>query len=153
MTNTELKAQIDSQITNETSANAITPTDVGTNLKSLVDYIDQEKRPYKVYSATITQSYEDAPTVVIYENTIGNIVWTRGAAGEYYGTLSTAFTSLKTMIPNSEAILQSDGSAVASGVRIYVQNVNSVIVNTKQNNINADSILSSGYSFEIRVYN
>lgn len=42
MTNTELKAQIDSQITNETSANAITPTDVGTNLKAVVDYVDQE---------------------------------------------------------------------------------------------------------------
>ena len=42
MTNTELKAQIDSQITNETTANAITPTDVGTNLKDIVDYVDQE---------------------------------------------------------------------------------------------------------------
>jgi hypothetical protein len=42
MTSTELKAQIDSQITNETSANAITPTDVGTNLKDIVDYVDQE---------------------------------------------------------------------------------------------------------------
>lgn len=42
MTNTQLKAQIDSQITNETTANAITPTDVGTNLKAVVDYTDQE---------------------------------------------------------------------------------------------------------------
>ncbi|MFY7958408.1 MAG: hypothetical protein ACOVNT_09840 [Flavobacterium macrobrachii] len=42
MTSTELKAQIDSQITNETTANAITPTDVGTNLKDIVDYVDQE---------------------------------------------------------------------------------------------------------------
>ena len=43
MTNTQLKTQIDSQITNETSANAITPTDVGTNVKAVVDYVDQEK--------------------------------------------------------------------------------------------------------------
>lgn len=42
MTNTELKAQIDSQITNETTPNGITPTDVGTNLKAVVDYVDQE---------------------------------------------------------------------------------------------------------------
>lgn len=42
MTSTELKAQIDSQITNETTANAITPTDVGTNLKEIVDYVDQQ---------------------------------------------------------------------------------------------------------------
>jgi len=42
MTNTALKAQIDGQITNETTPAGITPTDVGTNLKSIVDYVDQE---------------------------------------------------------------------------------------------------------------
>ena len=42
MTNITLKAQIDSQITNETLSNSISPTDVGGNLKSVVDYIDQE---------------------------------------------------------------------------------------------------------------
>lgn len=42
MDNTTLKAQIDSQITNETTPSGITPTDVGTNLKSVVDYIDQQ---------------------------------------------------------------------------------------------------------------
>lgn len=48
MTNTELKAQIDSQITNETTANAITPTDVGTNLKDIVDYVDQENANFYI---------------------------------------------------------------------------------------------------------
>jgi len=42
MTNTVLKAQIDSQITNETTPLGITPTKVGGNLKSIVDYVDQE---------------------------------------------------------------------------------------------------------------
>jgi len=42
MINIELKAQIDSQITNETTSNSITPTDVGVNMKELVDYVDQE---------------------------------------------------------------------------------------------------------------
>lgn len=42
MTNTALKAQIDSQITNETLPNSISPTDVGGNLKAVVDYIDQQ---------------------------------------------------------------------------------------------------------------
>ena len=40
MTNTVLKAQIDSHITNETLPNSISPADVGGNLKSVVDYID-----------------------------------------------------------------------------------------------------------------
>lgn len=42
MINTVLKAQIDSQITNETTPSGITPTDVGTNLKAVVDYVDQQ---------------------------------------------------------------------------------------------------------------
>ena len=42
MTNTQLKAQIDSQITNETTENGITPAEVGGNLKLVVDYVDQE---------------------------------------------------------------------------------------------------------------
>ena len=42
MTNTALKAQIDSQVTNETLPNSISPADVGGNLKSVIDYIDQQ---------------------------------------------------------------------------------------------------------------
>lgn len=53
MTNSELKAQIDSQITNETSANAITPTKVGTNMKSIIDLSEKT-------SGTIVQSNTSA---------------------------------------------------------------------------------------------
>lgn len=42
MTNTALKAQIDSQITNETATGGITPYEVGTNLKEIVNYVDQQ---------------------------------------------------------------------------------------------------------------
>ena len=42
MTNTELKAQIDSQITNETTQDSVSPIDVGGNIKAVVDYTDQE---------------------------------------------------------------------------------------------------------------
>lgn len=42
MTNIALKAQIDSQITNETLPNSVSPTDVGGNLKAVVDYVDQQ---------------------------------------------------------------------------------------------------------------
>ena len=42
MTNTELKNNIDAAITNKTSASSITPTNVGAQIKSTVDYIDQE---------------------------------------------------------------------------------------------------------------
>ena len=55
MTNTALKAQIDSQITNETSPNSISPADVGGNLKSVVDYIDQQV-PIKISRQVIASS-------------------------------------------------------------------------------------------------
>ena len=63
MTNTTLKAQIDSQITNETLSNSISPTDVGGNLKSVVDYIDQFY--VKEYIAQIAQSGTNAPTAQV----------------------------------------------------------------------------------------
>lgn len=42
MTNTELKTNIDAAITNKTSVSSITPNNVGEQIKSTVDYIDQE---------------------------------------------------------------------------------------------------------------
>ena len=42
MTNTELKSQVDLEITNKTENNSVTPLNVGKNIKDVVDYIDQE---------------------------------------------------------------------------------------------------------------
>jgi hypothetical protein len=56
MTNTVLKAQIDSQITNETLSNSISPADVGGNLKAVVDYVGRNE-----YSFLITQTGTSAP--------------------------------------------------------------------------------------------
>jgi len=75
MTNTALKAQIDSQITNETTPAGITPTDVGTNLKAVVDYVDQQV-PTKV-SQQVTAK-DSSP------NDIKNIDFIRlNATGDY----------------------------------------------------------------------
>ncbi len=62
MTSTELKAQIDSQITNETTANAITPTDVGTNLKKVVDYVDQQVPNKTATSTTLSATPQVLPS-------------------------------------------------------------------------------------------
>jgi hypothetical protein len=42
MTNTALKEQIDSNITNKTGAGSITKTNVGSELKAIIDYVDQQ---------------------------------------------------------------------------------------------------------------
>ena len=51
---------------------------------------------YQVYTALLTQVGTAAPSAIISENTIGNIIWTRSGAGVYYATLLDAFTNNKT---------------------------------------------------------
>jgi len=56
---------------------------------------------YKKYCATISQTGTNDPVVTVLENTIGEIVWTRLAQGDYAGTLTGAFTSDKTLVLNN----------------------------------------------------
>lgn len=53
------------------------------------------KLGYKEYSCLISQSGGSAPVVTELGNTIGDIVWTRFAAGLYYATLAGAFPAEK----------------------------------------------------------
>lgn len=51
---------------------------------------------YKSYVALLEQSGTSDPVVTVLENSIGDIVWTRLAAGEFNGTLANTFTADKT---------------------------------------------------------
>jgi len=94
MTNTALKAQIDSQITNETTPAGITPTDVGTNLKAVVDYIDQQV-DFKIYKAKLTQSGTDNITAVILRNDTGKtFTYARSSTGSYNFNFSSIYADL-----------------------------------------------------------
>jgi hypothetical protein len=53
---------------------------------------------YKVYTALLTQSEENAPTAIELENTIGDIEWSYAGIGSYKGTLASAFTTNKTFV-------------------------------------------------------
>lgn len=55
-------------------------------------------RPYKVYTALLTQSGNNAPVATVLENTLGGtVVWSKISAGKYLGTLTGAFTGDKTI--------------------------------------------------------
>lgn len=60
-------------------------------------YVD-DLRPYRVYTALLTQSGTDDPTAIVLENTLGNIVWTRFTDGYYDATLEGAFDIEKTTL-------------------------------------------------------
>ena len=101
-------------------------------------------RPYKVYTALLTQVGTNAPTATVLENTLGDtVVWTRTSAGSYVGTLSGAFVTGKTVI-----LYNASSSSFSSFVKL----------NTSNNTIDwqngaDDRMLNNGTMIEIRVYN
>ena len=67
-----------------------------TPLKKIFNWqTANEKIPYKVYTAFLTQTGTDAPVADVLQNTIGNIVWSRNGVGDYRGFLKGAFPSGK----------------------------------------------------------
>ena len=102
---------------------------------------------YKKYVALISQTGILDPTVTILENTIGDIVWTRNLAGEYYGTLLNAFPINKTFIMINAFSNNASDSAAA-----LWNTVNEVAVLTCDTSFTrVDNILYLT-SIEIRVY-
>jgi hypothetical protein len=99
-------------------------------------------RSYKYYLATISQDSTLAPTVTVFENNIGTIVWTRDSVGMYTGTLSSAFTVDKTLfIPLVSNLSVTLELGTTSTIRVY-----SFLLTAY-----ADEILNK-FPFEIRVY-
>lgn len=115
-------------------------------------------RPYKVYTAWLTQSGTGAPVATILENEIGNIVWVRNSAGNYQGNLTGAFDQNKTLVipPQQDNTIDVGFPFFSAG---WNDN-NSVYVLTglfnvvSQTNTPTDGLLSGpGYTFiEIRIY-
>lgn len=107
-------------------------------------------RPYKVYTALLTQSGTSAPVATVLENTLGGeIVWSYDAAGTYSGTLAGAFTYLKT----ATYITPTNVGAL---VLHYVTrtSLDTITVSTKISTVftGRDNLLSNT-TIEIRVYN
>lgn len=124
---------------------------VVNNLLETIGFVDDalpDSRPYKVYSALLSQFSTDAPTVIVLENTIGNVVWSRASAGLYNATLSGAFPDNSTFIPNHQA---NDVDFNVSSIR-YDDNTCSVITSNPTSGFGIDGVLEL-YPIEIRVYN
>lgn len=102
---------------------------------------------YKSYVALISQTGTSAPSVTILENTIGDIVWTRFALGDYRGTLTGAF-------PSGKVICLSNQIDMLTMTLIERKNNDVISINTgtPATSTIADGILNNT-SIEIRVYN
>ena len=175
MTNTELKNNIDAAITNKTSVSSITPVNVGEQIKSTVDYIDQEisniellegpqgpqgppgesgtvaLQAYKVYSALISQSGTGIPIAKVLENTTGvNFSYTINSTGNYMLTgSSNVFTANKTATICS---FNSNGSFPNGTMFFYSIGSQFFIIETRNSGTPTDGIITDAF-IEIRVYN
>lgn len=56
-------------------------------------------RPYRVYTALLTQAGTNAPVATVLENTLGfTPVWSRYSAGDYKGTYVGGFPTARTTV-------------------------------------------------------
>ena len=103
---------------------------------------------YKKYVALMTQTGTAAPTVVVLENTIGDIVWTRASTGLYRGTLIGAFTLDKTYTMMSVTLTDGIVNVFRFSndvVRVATTNLHSPTAAYHDNHLSNNTI-------EIRVY-
>jgi hypothetical protein len=127
-------------------------TDVSASYddRTLVDkgYVTSIARPYKVYTALLTQTGTNAPTATVLENTIGPIVWSRSNPGLYLGTLTGAFT-----VSKSWGISEDVANGSNSSTRLRITGApDAMQVLTALGTTTTDGLLANT-PIEIRVYN
>ena len=111
-------------------------------VKSQLDAV----KPYKVYTALLSQSGTSAPVATVLENTLGGtVVWSYVSIGQYRGTLTGAFLSNKTVVFLTNVY----GKYFLTGGR---ENDNSVMIGTQAPNGGSTNGDLSNSSIEIRVY-
>jgi hypothetical protein len=103
-------------------------------------------RPYKVYSALISQTSTNAPVAIVLENTIGFIGFNYLTVGNYSIISNGDFTLDKTAIfANNVIVNNGETVACAYGSTLFCQ------VNTRLLGVSTDGILNKTF-VEIRVY-
>ena len=124
----------------------------GTNTTQIATtaFVLANSRPYKVYTALVSQTGTNAPTATALENTLGgSVAWSRIGSGVYLGELTGAFVNNKTWSSVSIGGYLSGG---ANSVALKRFDNNSVILITNKDTLSSDNILDLA-SIEIRVYN
>jgi hypothetical protein len=155
------------------SLTPLTPT-FGTNafinifykkINELVDVVNTNIYNYKVYTAIISQSSTNAPTVYSeLENTIGDLVWSRNAQGRYYLTLADAFPNDKKVVVFFGAADYSEVGSPTSVLKIckptyYYDTANRIAIESylsqpgdANDGVRDDGLLTKQH-IEVRVYN
>lgn len=114
-------------------------------------------KDYKCYVALLTQSGTDAPIPTVLENSLGGtVVWARSGAGNYTGTLASAFTLNKTV--TFTALNYVDSNTVFCNTQLPSGDSNYVSLFTYYSITDAFTSVLADFGnntifIEIRVYN
>lgn len=102
---------------------------------------------YKVYTALLNQSGENAPTATVLKNTLGGeVVWSRATQGVYRATLTGAFTENKTVILIDPMFIAFYAAEYSSNFLLYREDSDNVYLG-----ITSDGDIHNIF-IEIRVY-
>lgn len=110
----------------------------------------KDRRPYKIYTALLSQIEENDPTAIVLENTLGGeVVWTRMYGGTYKGTLQGAFTVDRTTV-----FVETKFSELAyiTGTEVDYEG-NCVYLKTCQGALDLSDEVLRKTAIEIKVYN
>jgi hypothetical protein len=118
------------------------------SLKTMLGLIADNTRSYTVYTALVSQTGTDTPSVIILENTLGGTPsFTYDDVGIYFVDLATAFTADKTFV---QINLNDDGNG--NQVTAKWETNNRISIHTLDNaNAAANGKLAKAY-LEIRIY-
>ena len=105
-------------------------------------------RPYKVYTALISQSGTNAPTATVLENTLGTVNFTRSSTGVYFVNSSGLFTADKTFVIMGAGT----NAAYTNAINLINSSTFSIVTKVSSTQADADSA-NTKVAFEIRVYN
>ena len=107
-----------------------------------------DPRPYKIYTALLTQSGTNDPVATVLENTLsGNIVWSYESTGIYLGVLNGAFPLNKTGV-----LMGNSGVDSLSLIKGYRSTINDIYIEASVSGVGTNGLLN--YTLiEIRVYN
>ena len=114
-------------------------------VQELADFV----KPYKVYTALLTQTGTSAPVATIFENTLGGSpVWSYQGVGNYVLTLAGAFLSGKVMM-----FLNNERSNSIYAIRRTSNSTLEIQISITDGFpfVPANSLLTSA-SLEIRIY-
>lgn len=118
----------------------------GIPKKQVISTISNISRPYRVYSALLSQSLENPPVATVLENTIGDINWEYFSVGMYRANLTGEFTIDKTFCQ-----IQNFGTNTGIQVDLTLGLPDYIIIGTF-NNFGMNNNILSNCSIEIRIY-